>query len=123
MTLVFIWDYFGATLEKKKKKTKKKKKKTKKKMKMKSVEGFSVGVFRGGQGSESSWEIDHAILRGVRRPRIHHARTLGFSVGTRDANHLGRCTTYLGFAHRPRIHRARTLGYSVGARDANHLGR
>ena len=47
--------------------------------------------------SRSRGSVVDAILRGVRRPRIHHATTLGFSARNRDAHHLVRYTTpYLG---------------------------
>ena len=32
---------------------------------------------------QGGWEMHHGILRLVRRPSIHHARILGFSVGPR----------------------------------------
>ena len=38
-------------------------------------------VVLGSQGCGSSREIRHPILRYARRPRIHNARTLGFSWG------------------------------------------
>ena len=60
-------------------------------------------------------------LGSARRPRIHHARSLGFLLGVLGADHPVRYTTpSLASARRPRIHHARTLAFFVGAWGADH---
>ena len=83
-----------------------------------------IEVIRRGQGCESSCEMHHAIPRVVRRPWIHQAGTLGFSVGVQGCESSWEIHhAILRVVRRPRIHQAGTLGFSVGARDANRPGK
>ena len=85
----------------------------------------NLSILQWGLGSGSSSDttaalrsrIHHARTKvshwgSARRPRIHQARTLRFSLEPWEADHLARYTAaYLGPARHPTIYHAKTFGF------------